>query len=192
MLARTQGTLPAGILGGARQRSSSWAPAAAGRDPSAWRQACPCVRRQRRPGRPDRCKQHLRNRMAAEKRTAAYVSGGRSGRVVYTTDSSHKNPRGPARPARSAGKTCDNELKSRNDVVPGLRRGIVDSYLKLREAAFQLLRAASGAFRCREPGLQLAVDFDRKTGSRQFGMNLWYLQVIQMGCGAVRACVFLR
>ena len=73
-------------------------------------------------------------------------------------------------------------MKSRNDVVPGLRRGIVDSYLKHREAAFQLLRAASGAFRCREPGLQLAVDFDRKTGCRQFGMDLWHLQVIQVGC----------
>jgi hypothetical protein len=171
MLARTPGRCPPGILGGARQRSSSWGPAAVGRGPSAWRQACLCIRPQRRPGRPDRCKQHLRNRMAAEKRTDANVSGGRSGRVVYTIDSSHKNPRGPAPPARSAGKTCDNELKSRNNVVPGLRRGIVDSYLKHREAAFQLLRAASGAFRCREPGLQLAVDFDRKTGCRQFGMD---------------------
>jgi hypothetical protein len=83
-------------------------------------------------------------------------------------------------------------VKSRNDVVPGLRRGIVDSYLKHREAAFQLLRAASGAFRCREPGLQLAVDFDRKTGCRQFGMDLWHLQVIQVGCRAARACIFLR
>ena len=98
-------------------------------------QACPCVRRQRRPGRSDRCKQHLRNRMAAEKRTAADVSGGRPGRVVYTTDSSHENPRGPTPPARSAGRTCSEELKSGNDVVPGLRRGIIDPHPKHRESA---------------------------------------------------------
>lgn len=71
-----------------------------------------------------------------------------------------------------AGITRDNELKSRDDVVPRLRRSIVDSYLKHGEATLQLLRAASGSFRCREPGLQLAVDFDRETGRRQFGTGL--------------------
>jgi len=94
-------------------------------------------------------------------------------------------------PTRSAGKTCDYELKLRNDVVSGLRRGIVNPYLKHRESALQLLRAASSAFRRRELGLQLAVDFDRETGSRQFGMDLWHLQLIRMGWRAVHACIFL-
>jgi hypothetical protein len=130
--------------------------------------------------------------MAAEKRAAADVSGGRPGRVAYATDRSHENPRGPAPPTRSAGKTCDNELKLRNDVVPGLRRGIVDPHLKHWESALQLLRAASSAFRRRELGLQSAIDFDRETGSRQFRMGLWHFQLIWMGCRAVHACIFLR
>jgi hypothetical protein len=115
---------------------------------------------------PERCKQHLRNGIAAEKRADADVSGGRTGRVVYTTDSSHDNPRGPAPPTRSAGKTCDNELKLQNDVVPGLRCGIVDPHLKHRESALQLIPRRFEYLPASRTGSSIGHRFDRETEGR--------------------------
>lgn len=99
----------------------------------------------------------------------------------------------PTRNLPIEGQDIALALKSgENDVLPDLGRGIINPYLKHREAAFQFRRASSRAFLGGKLSLQSAVDLDREAGRRQFGKSVWHLRSIQMSFHAARAFIFLR
>jgi hypothetical protein len=57
------------------------------------------------------------------------------------------------------------------DVMPRLCRDFVDSNLKHRKATLQLQGALLGPFFGREFGVQTTIDFERKSGFRQFDVG---------------------
>jgi hypothetical protein len=62
-----------------------------------------------------------------------------------------------------------------------LGTGVVDTYLKQGKTVLQFGRAADCAFFGAELGLQSSIDFEGKTGFRQFGRSAWHSESIVVG-----------
>jgi hypothetical protein len=67
------------------------------------------------------------------------------------------------------------------EIVSRLGTGVVDAYLKHGKTALQFGRAAFCTFPGAELGLKSAVDFEGKTGFRQFGRSAGHSESIVVG-----------
>jgi hypothetical protein len=67
------------------------------------------------------------------------------------------------------------------EIVSRLGAGVVDADLKHRKTALQFDRALLCAFFGAELGLKSSIDFEGKTGFRQFDRSAWHWESIVIG-----------